>query len=65
MLYTIWLVPRLQKNLPDCTRTTILVDIEFKVSDLIRKISKVLHGVEITVIKLADLEDWTITRIYH
>ena len=34
-------------------------------SDFIRKISKVLHGVEITVVKLAGLEDWTITRIYR
>ena len=34
-------------------------------SDFIRKISKVLHGVEITVIKLASLEDWTITGIYR
>ena len=42
----------------------VLVDVVFKVSDFIRKVSKVLHGVEITVIKLACLEDWTITGIY-
>ena len=34
-------------------------------SDFFRKISKVSHGVEITVIKLASLEDWTITGIYY
>ena len=48
-------------NLPDCTRTAILVNVVFKVSESIRKISKVLHGVEITVIK----EEWTVTGIYR
>ena len=53
------------KSLPNCTRTAILVYVVFKVRDFTRKISKVLHGVEITVIKLASLEDCTITGIYY
>ena len=49
------------KNLPDCTHTAfILVDVVFMVSGFIRKICKVLNGVEITVIKLASLEDSTL-----
>ena len=43
VLYTIWLVPRPQKTYQTVYRTAILVDVVFKLSDFIRKFSKVLQ----------------------
>ena len=42
MLYSTWLVPRPQKTYQTVYRTAILVDVVGKLSDFIRKISKVL-----------------------
>ena len=43
MLYSIWLVPRPHETYQTVYRTAILVDVVFKLSDFIRKISKVLQ----------------------